>query len=265
MIIDFHVHSFPDELAVRAVPSLASVARIPARLDGTLADIRASMKKAGVDKSVVQSIATKPSQTEKVNDWSAEIQDEDIIPFGSIHPDYENWQDELYRLQKLGIKGIKFHPDYQKFYVDDQRMYPFYDQATNMGFIILFHAGTDIGLHPPYHCTPDRLAKVVGSFPDGKIVAAHMGGYSYWDDVEELLVGTSIYLDTSMGIGKMSDEQAKRIIIRHGPEKVLFGTDSPWSDQTEEIAYIKMLGLEKKALEAILGGNAARLLELSFE
>jgi Predicted metal-dependent hydrolase of the TIM-barrel fold len=262
MIIDFHVHGFPDELAVRAVPGLAEVGRIEARLDGTLTDIRASMKKAGVDKSVIQSIATKPSQTEKINDWCAEIQSDELIPFGSIHPDYNNWKSELERLMKLGIKGIKLHPDYQKFYVDDPKMYPFYDQATNMKFIILFHAGIDIGLKPPYHCTPERLLKVINSFPNGIFVAAHMGGYKYWDEVEELLVGKSVYLDTSMGIGKMSDSQAIRIINNHGPERIMFGTDSPWTDQTEEIAYIKGLGLGKAAEDAILGGNAERILGL---
>ena len=97
MIIDFHVHCFNDELAAKAVPQLAKCANIPARLDGTILSLKESMKKAGVDKSVVLSIATKPSQTEKINNWTALIQDDSIIGFGSIHPENENWKEELLR------------------------------------------------------------------------------------------------------------------------------------------------------------------------
>jgi len=93
------------------------------------------MKRAGISKSVVLSIATKPTQTENINNWSAEIQDEEIIAFGSIHPDYENWKAELFRIKNMGLKGIKFHPDYQKFFVDDKKMFPIYETAFGLGLI----------------------------------------------------------------------------------------------------------------------------------
>ncbi|WP_010681103.1 amidohydrolase family protein, partial [Acetivibrio cellulolyticus] len=127
---------------------LAKRAKIEARLDGTVNNIKESMKKAGIDKSVVLSIATKPSQTEKINTWSSCIQDDSIVAFGSVHPENENWKDELLRLKEMGIKGIKLHPDYQKFFVDDKKMYPIYELAVDLGLVILFHAGMDIGL--PY-------------------------------------------------------------------------------------------------------------------
>lgn len=260
MVIDFHVHSFPDELAARAVPELAKVAGIPARLDGTLSAIRHSMKETGIDKSVVLSIATRPSQTSRVNDWSVSINSGSIIAFGSIHPVYAGWKDELNKLKVHGIKGIKLHPDYQHFYVDDPDLYTIYEHAFNLGFIIVFHAGLDIGLPPPYHCTPQRLLKVQNDFPGGRIIAAHMGGYSYWDDVEKYLVGTPVYFDTSMSIGRMDEQQIKRILNNHDLAKILFATDSPWSGQQEELARLKSLGLEEKALESILGGNAMKLL-----
>ena len=124
MIIDFHVHCFTDELAPKAVPQLEKCANITARLDGTVSSIKESMKKAFIDKSVVLSIATKPSQTEKINTWSSSIQDDSIIAFGSVHPENQNWRDELLRLKNMGIKGIKLHPDYQKFFVYDDKVYP---------------------------------------------------------------------------------------------------------------------------------------------
>jgi len=262
MVIDFHVHCFPDQLAATAVPMLAQRAGIPARLNGTVDDIKKSMKKANISKSVVLSIATKPTQTEKINSWAAEIQDDSIIAFGSIHPDYEGWEDELRRIKELGLKGIKLHPDYQGFFVDEERMFPIYELASRLGLIILFHAGVDIGLPAPFHCTPDRLLKVVKAFPHGKIIAAHMGGYQYWDEVENLLVGENLYFDTSYSLGWIDEVQAKRIIKNHGFKKILFATDSPWCDQAEEVAKIKSLNLGCEVENAILSGNAQELLAI---
>lgn len=263
MIVDFHVHCFPDELAVRAVPQLAKTAGIPAYADGTVADIKASMEKAGVDGSVVLSIATKPSQTQNINNWSARINTGNMIAFGSIHPQYAEWKQELKRIKDLGLKGIKFHPEYQCFFVDEPSMYAVYEEAFAIGLIIIFHAGVDLGFDPPYHCTPDRLLKLVKAFPEGRMVAAHMGGFSYWEDVERLLVGQNLYFDTSFSIGKMSDVQAKRIILEHGYEKILFASDSPWGDQAEELQRVKKLGLGSTVEKAILGENARKLLGIA--
>lgn len=262
MVIDFHVHCFADELAERAVSLLAERAGTPPRLNGTVADVKKSMKEAGVDRSVILPVATKPSQAKKINDWAVEIQCNEITAFGSIHPDDPEWKQELRRIKGLGLKGIKFHPDYQLFYVDEERMFPIYEEIFALGLIVVFHAGVDIGLPAPYHCEPHRLLKLVKAFPGAAIVAAHMGGYSYWDDVERLLLGEDIYLDTAYSLGHMSDEQALRIINGHDSNKILFATDSPWGSQSEDIGKLKNLGLNRNTEKAILGENAKKLLEL---
>lgn len=262
MIVDFHVHCFPDELALKAVPQLAAEAGISARLDGTVASIKDSMLKSGVEKSVVLSIATKPSQTERINNWASEIQGDGILAFGSIHPMYEGWKNEIVRIKELGLKGIKLHPDYQKFFVDDIDIYPIYELAFGLDLIVLFHAGLDIGLPEPYHAKPERLRNVVKAFPGSKIVAAHMGSFSCWDDVERFLVGEDLFFDTSYSLGFISNEQAKRIIANHDYKKILFATDSPWTDQSEEIEKIRGLGLDIEVEKALLGTNAMTLLGL---
>ncbi|HEX2945122.1 MAG TPA: amidohydrolase family protein [Clostridia bacterium] len=263
MVIDFHVHCFADELAQRAVAALEEVGGIPARSDGTVSGIRSSMKKAGVDKSVVLNIATKPQQTTKINQWAASIQADDIIPFGTLHPDFADWKAEMARICSDGLKGIKFHPDYQQFYVDDPKMFPIYEKAAEEGLVVIFHAGLDIGLPAPYHCTPDRLHKVVREFRGTSFVAAHMGGYRYWDDVERFLVGEDLYFDTSFGLGSMSRQQFDRIALQHGYDKLLFATDSPWEDQTEEVESIRSIMLPAGIEKAVLGENAAKLLGLT--
>lgn len=262
MIVDFHTHCFTDTLAERAVASISQAADIPPRTDGTVAGIRASMGEAGIGKSVVLNIATKPQQTSRINQWAISIQSDDLIPFGTIHPDFDDWENELVRLHQAGIKGIKFHPDYQQFYVDDPKMFPIYKKAAQLGLIIIFHAGVDLGLPPPYHCPPQRMQRVVRGLPGAKLVAAHMGGYKYWDDVERFLVGEELYLDTSFSLHEMSQEQFLRIISGHGANNLLFASDSPWGSQCEELERFQAMRLPEPVAQAILGGNAVKLLGL---
>jgi predicted TIM-barrel fold metal-dependent hydrolase len=262
LIIDFHTHCFADELANSAISILAQKADIPALLDGTLSALKESMHTYNIAYSVLLNIATKPSQTEKINSWAASVQKDSIISFGSIHPKYVNWENELNRIKELGLKGIKFHPEYQEFYVDDEAMYPIYEKAFELGLIIIFHAGEDLGFKPPFHCTPERLNKLIRHFKGGTIIAAHMGGFRYWDDVEKCLVGEDIYLDTSFCLGYMDIEQKQRIIKNHGYKKIIFGSDSPWKNQGEEVQRIKELCLGKEAEDAIFYKNAARFLGL---
>jgi len=263
LIIDFHVHCFPDEIAERAVRSLSEVSDLTPRSNGTVKGIKASMKNAGIEKSVLLNIATKPQQTRNITRWAASVQDESINAFGSIHPDYEEWKDELKRLNDAGIKGVKFHPDYQKFFVDDPKMFPMYEKAAELGLVMVFHAGVDIGLSPPYHCTPERMKRMVRAFSGAKIVAAHMGGFDYWDEVESCLAGEQLYLDTSFSLHKLDRQQFLRIAKKHGFEKLIFATDSPWGDQTQEVERLKGMLLPYDVTEAILGGNAAKLLGLT--
>ncbi|HHV96893.1 MAG TPA: amidohydrolase family protein [Clostridiaceae bacterium] len=262
MIIDIHTHCFPDELAARTIPFLAQKANIPAYLNGTIKGLKESMSKAGIDISVLQPIATKPQQTIGVNRWAINVQDEDIITFGTIHPDFPDWKNEIKMLKEAGIKGIKFHPEYQNFFVDDEKLFPVYETLFEENFIIIFHAGVDLGFQEPYHCTPARLRKVIDTFPGSVVIAAHMGGYRYWNDVEKYLVGRNIYFDTSFSFNDLGPSGMETLIKSHGHDRIFFGSDSPWADQLREVSRIKSLNLSIEEINAILGGNAARLLKL---
>lgn len=261
MIIDIHAHAFPDELAPRAVAVLAERSNVAPCTDGTCAGLRESMRRAGVDRSAVMPIAVKPSQARSINRWAAAQCGDGIICFGSLHPLQDDLREEVDLLVADGILGVKLHPDYQGFFVDDPAALPMYRAVADAGLILLFHAGIDIGLPPPVHCTPDRLARVMDVVPDLTIVAAHMGGYKCWDDVERYLVGRNLYLDTSYSLADLGAERMTELIQAHGPDKVLFGTDSPWTDQSSEISAIRALPLPDTDIAAILGGNAARLLD----
>lgn len=262
MIIDSHTHCFADTIAKKAIPILAKKANIPAHTDGTITDLKRSMEESDVDISVIQPIATKPMQTPIINSWIKTIKDSNIIPFGTIHPEYKDWKEEINNLISFGIKGIKFHPDYQKFYVDDSKLFNIYEEIFKNNLIILFHGGIDIGLPNPCHCTPKRLKNVMSKFEGATIIVAHMGGYECWDDVEKYLIGEEIYLDTSYTSHILSTSFMTKLIKQHGVEKILFGTDSPWGNQKKEVEFINKLSLTEKEKRDILGLNAKKILDL---
>lgn len=220
------------------------------------------MLEAGIDLGVLQPIAMKPEQTQKMNRWAAERNETGVISFGTIHPDYDNLKQEIKFLVSHGFKGVKFHADCQGYYADDLRMLKIYEEVFAAGLIILFHSGLDRAFSKPFHCTPKRLGKILDTFPGATMIAAHMGGFDYWDDVEKYLLGRPLYLDTAYSIPVMGVERAEKLIKQHGADKILFGTDSPWSNQAKDIALIRSLNLTDDDIEAILGNNAQRILKI---
>jgi len=112
-IIDIHTHAFPDFLAEKAIIALeATSGDEKAHLNGTISDLLKSMDRAGIEISVICSIATAPKQVPSITQWSKEIASERIVPFPSIHPDYTDFRDEIARIKDLGIKGTKMHPQF---------------------------------------------------------------------------------------------------------------------------------------------------------
>lgn len=265
MLIDFHTHCFPDTLALRAIPKLskASGGLIP-QTDGTLSGLRDSMQKNGVDASVVLCIATNPHQQTKVNDFAASIHNgRDIFAFGSVHPKSPNALEELERIHAMGLPGVKLHPDYQGFMADDPALKPLYRKISSLGLITLFHAGTDLGNPPPYGGAPARIAAAL-PWLDGPVVAAHWGGIQCYENVLRWLCGTDVYLDTSMGYGCIPRYYAQKILENHSPDRVLFGSDTPWHSPLMEKVLLDTLDIAPADREKINYQNACRLLSIDM-
>ncbi|MDE5565026.1 MAG: amidohydrolase family protein [Oscillospiraceae bacterium] len=263
--IDFHVHAFADKIAERTVTTLAGTAGRPPATNGTLACTEETMQKWGVDGFVLLSIATKPSQHLVCNNWAASCISDHVFPFGSVHPDGEDVLAELERIKSLGLYGVKLHPDYQRFYADEERMYPIYRKCGELGLPIIFHAGLDPICPDDIHCTPQMAARILDKFPETTMIMAHLGGNELWDDVETVLAGQfgNLYLDTALAGSYVAEEQFARIIEKHGADKILLASDCPWDTTDVTIAKIKRLGLSPEQERMIFAENAKSILKLS--
>lgn len=262
MLIDFHTHCFPDKLAKRAIPKLSDACGglIP-QTDGTADGLLALMDKTGVDKACIMNIATNPHQMQAVNDFAASINCDRLISFGSVHPDAPNAFEELERIAELGLKGVKFHPDYQGFMVDDEKMKPIYHKVSDLGLIALFHAGFDYGFAPPYNCMPKHSVRALSWF-DSPVVLAHWGGINCGLDVLDKLCGLDVYFDTSFGYGGIPKAIEQKIVEKHGTDKLLFGSDAPWHNPDWEKRNLNTLGFNPDELEKVCHVNAEKLLKL---
>ena len=220
------------------------------------------MEQARIALSVIQPVATKPSQVRAINAWASQIVGNGLLPFGTLYPGQPDWEDEIERIKHTGILGVKLHPDYQEFDPDEMSVFPIYEKLQAEGLVVLYHAGDDISFPPPGRGTPKSLLKIVEHFPALNVIAAHLGGFKMWDEVEAVLVGKDIYLDTSYTFGYLETERIIRIMERHGFDRILFGTDSPWKGQQEEIQNILRLDIPDEAKRKILGENARKLLNV---
>lgn len=262
MIIDFHTHAFPEKIAKPTIEKLSYTAGglIP-QTDGTIDGLKAVMKRDGTDKSVVLAIATNEKQQKAVNDFIKSQESDNIIPFGSVYPWAEDALDELERIKAMGMKGIKFHPEYQNFYVDDEKIKPLYKKASQLGFIILFHAGEDIGFPAPYHATPERLRKAA-KWIDSPMVCAHWGGANMGEEVMKHLCDIPVYFDTAFGYASMPKPRAQRILDKKGVDWFLFGSDCPWHAPNWDMGMLETLGLSSEEKEKIYHLNAEMLLNI---
>lgn len=284
MIIDFHAHTFPPAISIKAIENLSRNGHTAYFTDATAASLSASMRGCGITYTVNLPVMTRPDQVEKVNtsliNSREELLEGGIITFGGIHPDYENCSKELKRLVDSGIKGIKLHPAFQGVHINDIRYKRIIGTASDLGLITVTHSGLDVGFPQENFASVGELLDVINDVRPEKLVLAHMGGWQAWESVESDIAGANVWLDTSYSIGKvyprpgdedlmpwkynLDDEAFTRLVRKHGSQKVLFATDSPWSQQKEYIEIIKNSSLDSEEKAAVLGGNAAKLLDMKL-
>ncbi len=269
MLIDFHTHCFPDAVAEKAIPKLSAIGNIKNITNGTVSDNLRKMDRDGVDINVVCNIATNPRQMTNVNNFAIEINKTQsrMIALGSVNPDCEKdvIKSELKRLRDEGIKGIKIHPDYMETTIDSDKFDPIYKGCIENGLFVMTHAGNDFYSPDLMHATPEGISRIIKKYPDLRLIAAHLGGFKCWDTVLSLLCGKNIWLDTSLLCAPDADtELGKRVITEHDPDKLLFGSDTPWYGADTEKKALELLDLTPDLYEKIYFKNAVKLLDIDF-
>ena len=260
-IIDAHCHIYPDKIAERAVHGTDTFYDIVSKHKGTFKDLVSQKESSGIDKFVVQSVATTPHQVKSINEFVAreiDLYGDFLIGLGTLHQNSETMKEDVLHLIELGLKGVKLHPDIQKFKIDEERYFEIYELCEKHNLPILMHTG-DFRYD---NSNPNRLIPVLETFKNLKIIGAHFGGWSIYEDASKRLNKyDNLFVDCSSSFYALKKPVAKEIINRYGADKVLFGSDYPMWDAGEELDYFFSLNLTREENEKILSKNVKTLLK----
>lgn len=257
-IIDFHTHIYPDAIAHKAAQSVRDFYDIgDGRFDGTFAELLQSMEKTGIERSIVLPVGMKPTGVRRVNEFAADQmrQHPQFTAFGTVHAAMEDIEAEAEHIQKLGLKGVKLHPDSQLFPVDDIRLYPMYDLIQGK-LPVMIHVGD----HRYNYSHPVRLRKILDAFPRLQVIAAHFGGYSMYETAYECLKDTQCVFDVSSSLMFMPAGEPEKYIRAYGAERMLYGSDFPIWDPAVELKRFFELKLTEDEFEQIAAKTALRVL-----
>ena len=259
MIIDAHTHIWPDSIAAKALAG--TLPDLEVFGDGTKSGLLESMARSGVDRSICLGVANVPAQIEPANLFAGSLEDERLIGFGSVHADADP-AETLASIEHHGLKGVKVHPIFQGYAIDDPGVLPVFDAFQDTGTIVIMHVGAGSTPDVTARSTPDKLKGLIERFPRLKLIACHFGGYRLSDEAAELIAGLPVYVDTSWppSLSLLEPRRVREFIEHHGPDRVVFSSDWPMADVAQEIAAVESLGLPGDQVDMILGGTMAHLL-----
>mgnify|MGYP006299610119 CR=1 FL=1 len=265
--IDVHCHAFPDDVAPKAVTAISDAA--PAGFspagDGTIAGLKDSMARNGIDISVVLPVATKPTQVATINRWAAEMHDPaaGVVFFGALHPAGAEWESAIEDIVTTGLPGVKMHAEFQQFRIDSPEMLPVYRAIADAGLVLLLHMGDELFAPCESRATPPMLARVLDAVYGLRVIAAHGGGFRAWNEFIDALAGhPRVWIDLAYLPGYIDAETFTRLLDAHGVTRVLLGSDYPWMAQETLREFVRAANLDPPVYDAVMGGNAAALLNL---
>lgn len=258
-ITDCHTHIYPEKIALKASGSIGQFYDIDMKYVGSCDKLIEVGAAAGITDYWVYSVATSPAQVRSINRFVAEqcALHPEFVGFGTLHPDVENVAEEVDYIISLGLHGVKFHPDFQKFHIDEERALPMYECLEGR-LPIIVHTGD----YRYTYSEPARMANVLRRFPKLDCVAAHFGGWSVWEQAYDYLYDTQCMVDTSSTFGFMKDDDAAaRLIERWGTDRLLFGSDYPMWNSADELRKLRTFITDEEKLEDVLWRNAQTFLE----
>jgi predicted TIM-barrel fold metal-dependent hydrolase len=265
MIIDAHTHIFPEKSAENILRITSKKFKVKVYGKGTASDLIAQMDENGVNYAVIHMVAVNPKATHMINTWLINLSQPRFIKFGTLHPHQQDYKQEIERLKGHNVRGVKLQPDVQGFTVDNKELtYPLYEELANRGLTVMFHVGGNPVPRANQRSTPQMVLRVAKDFPELTIIAAHLGGLNMWDEVLTTLAGReNVFMETSMTYENIPPATAEKIIRKHNPKKIFFGTDYPFApiksclERAQKVSFLK-----QKEKEDLMGLNAHRFFQL---
>lgn len=260
-IIDAHAHIYPDAIALKAAASIGEFYDIPMCLDGTVGTLLRKGDEAGISRFLVHSVALTWERVQGINDYlmreTAKYTDR-FIGFGTLHPEHPDVLAELERIKAGGLIGVKLHPDFQRFHLDDPKAIALFAHMANLSMPLLTHTGDS----RYSYSEPARMARAMAAVPDLKVICAHLGGWSIWNEGWKELAGhPGCWVDTSSSLYALAPENTCEIIRDYGVERVFFGSDYPMWDPAKELERFLALPLTAQEQELILHRNFEAFLQ----
>lgn len=257
-IIDAHCHIYPEKIAKKAIAGTDTFYGEHSVGEGTVNDLLQRGTDAGIDRFLVQSVATTPKQVKSINEFIASViaeHPDKLTGLGTLHPESDDISGDIEHLISLGLHGVKLHPDIQGFKIDDYRCLKIYEMCEGR-LPILMHTGD----YRYDNSNPNRLIPILEIYSNLTIIGAHMGGWSIYDEASRKLSEyPNLYVDCSSSFPYLTKAQALEIMRRYGRERVLFGTDYPMWSQELELQYFFDLDLDDTEKRLILSENAIKL------
>ena len=262
-IVDCHCHIYPEKIASKAVESIGAFYDIPMCLDGRCETLLKEGAAAGTTHFMIFSVATTPKQTKSINEFIAREADAHpglMTGLGTVHPDSEDLAGDIRHIKELGLRGIKLHPDFQRFGIDEKRCLKIYELCEGE-LPVLFHTGD----HRYDYSNPNRVKPILEAFKGLTVIGAHLGGWSVWEKAAEELAGyENFFVDSSSSLFALTPERATEIIKLYGADRVVYGTDFPMWKPDEEIKRFNRLDLTEEERDKIFGRNADKLFKLNL-
>lgn len=257
-IIDFHTHIYPEAIAQKAAQSICDFYELEGGgMGGTAAQLLEQGRLAGIEKYVVLPVGLKPDRVRHINQFIVDQmkQHKEFVGFGTVHAAMEDIPAEVDFIRNTGLRGIKMHPDTQRFDIDDPRLFPMYEMIQGQ-LPVMLHMGD-----PRYdYSHPRRLRRIMKLFPGLRVIAAHFGGWSVYETAYENLHDMDCMMDISSSLMNMTGEEAAKLIRAYGPERLMFGSDFPLWNPVEEAERFRQLPLTGREFDLISHQNAEQVL-----
>jgi len=224
----------------------------------TREELRYTLERHGVQRAVISPMGDGwIHRFRERNEEHARIAAEEpqrFLFFCTVNPWFEREAlDEMEVRLAHGARGVAFHPAQQGFSIDAPMVFPFVELAQARDAPVYFHTGT------PLYGLPLNLANLAAKFPRARFVLGAMGASDYWGDViPSIRLADNIWIETSLNMNVPA--VLPSFVRNFGPERILFGTNFPYSGYRVECEKILLCRFSDEVNDKIFALNAKRLL-----